>query len=61
MNEEREKLVEALMLRYVQPTLPDAVIILKFQKLQSVVDLLELDGQLRKMWWQRRDTWPLEA
>lgn len=58
--DERLKLVEAIMRHAQQPTLSDAVAVHKFDSLQSVVALLELDGKLRKMYWERRDTWPSE-
>jgi hypothetical protein len=56
MSEERAKLVEAIMKRPTQPTLVDAVEVLKFDKIQTVYALLELDGKLRRAWWDRKDS-----
>lgn len=62
MNDEasdREKLVQVILRRHRQPTLEDAVEVLKLSGSRSVDALLRLHGELRKAWWDRLDqsTW----
>lgn len=57
---ELDKLVQVILRRHQQPTIEDAVQVLKLSdSVKSVDGLLRLHDKLRKDWWDRLDqsTW----
>jgi len=51
---ERETLVQAILLKPAQPTLEDAVSLMKFESIRSVSVLFEVYEKLRVMWVDKR-------
>ena len=54
MNSEREKLVQQIVAKSSQPTLDDAVSLMKFEPIRSVNVLFKLHEWLRKIWVDKR-------